>query len=332
MHVLANGNYIIHSFIVENFIASLGCLVFLFMMLSSFSMCCGYYNKILNNQINIKNFYNRRYGKILPFFSLLCIIDLIISPNIDSLYEVFANLTLCFGFLPNANIKVIGVGWFLGVVFVFYFVFPFFCYLLTNKISAWCSFVVSLVFNIICTIYFFDNNHVVDCFTPKTSFIYCSPFFLVGGIIYLYRNDFVKESKLIDFTLLLLCIIFSVIFFTIKSDSIFFMIILFSLTLIYSIRLSNKGNNILQNQVTKFLSNISLEIYLSHMLVFRVLEKLNLIHIFDSDSISYFFASIGTLIGTIIFSITVKMLLIKFFDFFSKKINFYITNIKKVKK
>ena len=33
-----------------------------------------------------------------------------------------------FGFLPNAGaLSVIGVGWFIGLVFVFYLCFPFFC-------------------------------------------------------------------------------------------------------------------------------------------------------------------------------------------------------------
>lgn len=49
---------------------------------------------------------------------------------------------------------MIGVGWFLGLVFVFYLIFPFFCVLLANKRRAWMAFAVSLVHNRVCLNYF----------------------------------------------------------------------------------------------------------------------------------------------------------------------------------
>lgn len=46
-------------------------------------------------------------------------LDFVISPSKSALYEIFANLTLCQGLLPNMNISVIGVSWTLAVIFVF---------------------------------------------------------------------------------------------------------------------------------------------------------------------------------------------------------------------
>lgn len=67
-------------------------------------------------------------------FSFLVLIDLIVSPSVDALYEAFADITLLFGFLPECgNITVIGVGWFIGLIFVYYIAFSFFCTLLTSK-------------------------------------------------------------------------------------------------------------------------------------------------------------------------------------------------------
>ena len=57
---------------------------------------------------------------------MLCILDFLISPSKNALYEVVANLTLCQGLLPNMNISIIGVSWTLAVIFVFYLLFPFF--------------------------------------------------------------------------------------------------------------------------------------------------------------------------------------------------------------
>ncbi|KDS55941.1 acyltransferase domain protein [Phocaeicola vulgatus str. 3975 RP4] len=45
-----------------------------------------------------------------------------------SLFEAFMNCTLVFGLLPNNSLEVIGVGWFLGTVFLFYMLFPFFVF------------------------------------------------------------------------------------------------------------------------------------------------------------------------------------------------------------
>ena len=86
----------------------------------------------------------------MPFLALLCALDFVISPSKNSLYEVFANLTLCQGLLPNANISVIGVSWTLAVIFVFYMLFPFFCFLLGNKKRAWIVAVLMRVVSVIC--------------------------------------------------------------------------------------------------------------------------------------------------------------------------------------
>ena len=302
MHVLISGNYNLNGFVFEKLIPSFTNLVFLFMVVSGFSMCCGYYDRIINNEIPVEKFYSRRYAKILPFFALLCILDFIISPSMNSVYEIFANLTLCFGLLPNADISVIGVGWFLGVVFTFYLLFPFFCYLISNKIRSWFSFAAAFIFNYICKLYFFDVNHVTDTFSYRTSIIYCAVFFLAGGLIYLYRDSIKKLSQKFKWIVLLLCIGSISIYYSFRGSTVIY-IVMFSLFLIYAI--GNSGV-VLSNPVVKFLSNISMEIYLCHMVIYRGLEKLNLTYIFDSDVLSYLTTSVITLCGAIVFTIVVN--------------------------
>lgn len=132
MHVAANNRYDISGFVYNKLIASFTNFVFLFMVISAFGMCCGYFDKVLNNQISLETFYLKRYSKILPFFAFLVLIDIIMSPSKASLIEGFADVTLLFGLFPN-NISVIGVGWFLGLIFAFYLIFPFFCVLIKTK-------------------------------------------------------------------------------------------------------------------------------------------------------------------------------------------------------
>lgn len=125
MHVRANSGYEVFGFVYNTVIPSFTNFTFLFMTISAFGMCCGYYEKMLNGQLELSRFYGKRFQKILPFFSVLVLLDVVLSPSRQALYEAFADLTLLFGFLPDAgNISVIGVGWFLGLVFVFYLCFP----------------------------------------------------------------------------------------------------------------------------------------------------------------------------------------------------------------
>lgn len=211
MHVLANGEYGIGGFVFERLIPSFTNLVFLFMMVSGFGMCCGYYQKIIDQKISVEDFYKKRYIKIWPYFALLCALDFIISPSKESLFEIFANLTLCQGLLPNMRIEVIGVSWTLAVIFVFYMLFPFFCFLIGNKKRAWGVAVVALVFNLLCGTYFFDGNHIVDAFsvgfTPRLNIVYDAIYFIAGGSIFLYREElaeFAAKYKVIAGAVLLI--------------------------------------------------------------------------------------------------------------------------------
>lgn len=108
------------------------------MMVSGFGMCCGYYQKFKEQKISVEEFYTKRYRKIWPYFALLCVLDFVMSPSKSALYEVFANLTLCQGLLPNMNISVIGVSWTLAVIFCFIccFLFSAFCWK-TRNVHGW---------------------------------------------------------------------------------------------------------------------------------------------------------------------------------------------------
>lgn len=301
------------DFIYDRLIPSFTNLVFLFMMISAFGMCCGYYERMIYNNITVGEFYSKRYKKIWPYFALLCVLDLLISPSITALYETFANLTLCFGLLPNAKISVIGVGWFLGIVFVFYLLFPFFCWLLQDKRRAWFSFGIMLMFNWICAKYFFDQSHVVDGFSSRSNFIYCAVFFMAGGMIFLYKEKLGKWTGKYRWLVATLCMLVAVGYYTI-GDKVLSMLVLFSMMIIYSLHSTGEigqrfGKGILENRITKFVSGISMEIYLCHMVVFRVIEKVGIMHMFSQDISNYAMVSCGVITGAVIFSVSVKKIL-----------------------
>lgn len=322
MHVLANGEYGIGGFVFERLIPSFTNLVFLFMMVSGFGMCCGYYQKIIDQKISVEDFYKKRYIKIWPYFALLCALDFVISPSKESLFEIFANLTLCQGLLPNMRIEVIGVSWTLAVIFVFYMLFPFFCFLIGNKKRAWGVAVVALVFNLLCGTYFFDGNHIVDAFsvgfTPRLNIVYDAIYFIAGGSIFLYREElaeFAAKYKVIAGAVLLIA---TVAYFALGGSTLT-MLFFCVAALVYTLG-CKRGGGVLVNPVAKFLGGISFEIYLCHMVIYRVLEKLHLIHLFENGLLAYIFTAIAVICGSIVFSVCAKWFLNKVETFLKERV------------
>ena len=303
MHIEANSDYQIEGFISSHIISTLGNFVMLFMMISAFSMCCGYYEKFMHNDISLVEFYGKRWKRVWPFFALLVLIDLLIEHNLNSLYEAFADLTLTFSLLPNPKIEVIGIGWFLGIVFLFYMLFPFFCFLLKDKKTAWLSFVVCILYHFVCEEYFLDERHVGENFGGN-SFLWYAMYFMAGGLIWLYRVELIKLARKVKWLLLIICLGMTAGYFwfgNLQSGyfNSFWLLITFSLWLIYTIAC---GGKLLDNKITGFISNISMEIYLCHMLVFRVVEKIGFLYIFGNGWIAYLVTCIIVVCGAVFFA------------------------------
>lgn len=308
MHVLANGEYELGGFVFDRMIPAFTNLVFLFMMVSGFGMCCGYYQKIVDRKISMEEFYSKRYIKIWPYFALLCALDFVISPSKNSMYEVFANLTLCQGLLPNANISVIGVSWTLAVIFVFYMLFPFFCFLLENKKKAWIVAVAALIFNFVSSNYFNAE---------RKNIVYDAIYFIAGGLIFLYRKelaDFASKHKVIAGAILLVA---TVAYFVLGSSTV--TMLFFCVTaLVYTIGCKVGG---MANPVAKFLGGICFEVYLCHMVVYRLLEKLHLVHLFGNGLLAYIFTAVAVVCGPVVFSVCAKWFLNKIESILKEKVN-----------
>lgn len=299
MHVRANTSYDIYGFIYDAMIPSFTNFVFLFMTVSAFGMCCGYYDRVINNQISLNDFYGKRFNKIMPFFSILVLLDVALSPSRQALYEAFADLTLLFGFLPDGgNISVIGVGWFLGLVFVFYICFPFYCVLIQNERRAWLAFAVSLLYTFACENYFGAG---------RQNILYSGCFFLAGGLVYLYKEQLEKWNQWICFATVL---VGAVVYYWV-GGSIWLCLLVSIILLTYAIILGSKtgSHRILDNKVARFFSGISMEIYLSHMVMFRLLEKLGLHQMFGNGWIQYCITVCLVLVGTVLFAVVMRRII-----------------------
>ena len=308
MHVLANGEYGIGGFVFEWLIPSFTNLVFLFMMVSGFGMCCGYYQKIIDQKISVEDFYKKRYIKIWPYFALLCALDFVISPSKESLFEVFANLTLCQGLLPNAKISVIGVSWTLAVIFVFYMLFPFFCFLIGNRKRAWGVAAAALVFNWLCANYFKAG---------RTNIVYDAVYFIAGGLIFLYRKELAEFAAKYKVSAGAILLVATVAYFALGDNT---LTMLFFCVAARVYTLGCKVGGVLVNPVAKFLGGISFEIYLCHMVIYRVLEKLHLVHVFGNGLLAYIFTAVAVICGSVVFSVCAKWFLNKIEAFLKERV------------
>lgn len=295
MHVLTNFNGQLEWQIANRFIKSFTDLTYLFMIISSFSLCCGYYESIKNNSFDVNKFYIRRYIKIWPFFSILCTLDLFMNLSMNTLIEWFVDLTISFGFIHNHDIGVIGVGWFLGTIFVFYMIFPFFVFLLWNKKRAWFSFFISILLYYACALRFIHMN--------RTDIIYDFMFFVSGGLIYLYR-EFLMKSKFKS-AYPFLSITFIILYYSFDYNLVF-LLCAFDLLIIISISYDGKLiSALLLNPIIRFIGKMSMQIYLCHMVAYRIIEKTINISEIEKSIVNYMFLSIGVLIIAVLMSLVI---------------------------
>ena len=228
-----------------------------------------------------------------------------VNPIFCQLYESFADLTLCFNLLPNADIKVIGVGWYLGIVFLFYMLFPFFVFMLDNKRRMWKSLILTFVFCFIAIDYFYTDKFI-DFEVTRHNIIYSAPFFVVGGGIFMYRDiisTFVKKWR---WLMLGICWMVVVGYWIISPSGFLFVVVmsvLCGLWLCYAI-----GSNgcILNNRVTHYLSNISMEVYLCHMMALRGVEMTHLSCYIKQPDLLYWLTCLLTIGVSVVFSHIVK--------------------------
>lgn len=210
-HVKANTNFNGGGVVLtERIIPSFDYLVYLFMIISGFGMCNGYYKKLKDGNYDLNKFYSRRYKKTVPFFSILIIMNCILEFNRESIFEGLMEITMLFGFLPNNSLSVIGVAWTLGAIFAFYIIFPFVVFLLNDKRRGVISLIVALGITYMCQSYFMTEKFVTSNFTMRHSFLFCLPYFLSGGLIYLYRNELSATVNLHKSAVLLGCVILAV--------------------------------------------------------------------------------------------------------------------------
>lgn len=66
---------------------------------------------------------------------------------------------------------------------------------------------------------------------------------------------------------------------------------------------------LLENRITKFVSSISMEIYLSHMVIFRVIERLGLNRMIGNSWLQYAVTVVFVLVGASVFAVVIQKII-----------------------
>jgi peptidoglycan/LPS O-acetylase OafA/YrhL len=135
---------------------------------------------------------------------------------------------------------------------------------------------------------------------------------LIGGLIFKYLDILKKIANIRNILLLLIfsfILAFSVYFYLSNYQSLIGLLLVTSCTIVVAISLNFKhglGRYLLSNKLMCFLSSISMEIYLCHMVIFRGWEKFGLTAVTENHILQYIITSVLTVLGAIAFSYTLK--------------------------
>lgn len=189
---------------------------------------------------------------------------------------------------------MMSLGWFLGIVFLFYLLFPFFVFMLDYKRRAITSLVIAIVFAVIAIAYFY-NPPFVEKSPQMHNIVYCMPFFVAGGLIYLEREEIIKYGESHRTLITIITIFLSVVYFILMArmnDKYIIYgleLLMFSIWIMYAI---SSKDVVLNNKATRFLSKISLEMYLAQMFAFRGVQLLHLENYISNETLLYILTSL----------------------------------------
>lgn len=152
----------------------------IFIFLSGFGLCSSY------TKNNLTTFYINRLKKIYPLYVLTGLLISLISNTkgsiLTTIWDVFCNIsTLSYWYFGG-----IYWNWYIPAIVLLYLLFPIIFYF-TEKFNYIFFIFTNLI--IIIALSFFAIPWQYDCFVARI------PIFILGIIIYLYRNDEKKQKQ-----------------------------------------------------------------------------------------------------------------------------------------
>ncbi|MCB6571881.1 acyltransferase [Eubacterium limosum] len=284
--------------VVDKIAINLDSFVRFFFMLSSFVMMCGYEKVLLKSENHLRNFYVKRYFKIAPLFYLACAIqfcmDYFQGIKAFNPFNFITTGSLLFGLLPTNQEPILGGSWAIGIEWLFYLIFPFLLIYSRNRYLLIGGFTLSLFLT-----NFYNCVVPVDFVNRHINLIIYIPYFLCGMIIYyaIPKIKSIKKYRFFEIPYFFLLISIAVLLMKIEFLS-RDVVLLFTFSALI-IGAVYGYSCLIDNPLTRFLGSISYGIYLFHMIVLQILDKVGMITIIktyiSNRTLAYFFLGVVTL-------------------------------------
>ena len=179
-----------------------------------------------------------------------------------------------------------------------------FVFLLDNKKRAWFVFIVVILLHLLAATYF-SRKELMVVPVAKWNIVYSFPFFFAGGLLFLYRKSIVEIVGRTKWLGPLLFGVVTVGYYALPKVQLFSELFFLSTFVLFAISFSDR-KGIFNNSVVKFISEISMEIYLCHMLFFRVVEKLHFENYISNDDLLFVVSFLLTFSGALVFALIWK--------------------------
>ena len=152
---------------------------------------------------------------------------------------------------------------------------------------------------------YFSRSELMVVPIGRWNIVFSFPFFVAGGLIFLYRQNIMQLSGRSKWFPLLLLSLVIVGYYVLPKIQLLPDLLVFSALVLYAV-LKAEERGLLNNSIVKFISDISMEIYLSHMLFFRVVEKSHVDHLISNGNVLFVVTFLLTFAGALLFSLLWK--------------------------
>lgn len=287
--------------------------VMLFFMISALTLFLSLEQKIQEENFPVKNFFIRRFFRIVPLFYVV-IAGYLIS-NKYSLLTIASTFTFTNGFIPSVMINsILIIGWTLSIEMAFYIILPALFKFIKSINGALILFLITLVFSIISKYLVLKYFSIYYAPSFLITYVYFwlpaqLPVFSIGIILYfiLFKTDLIDNEEHIFKKYFGYFLMFSGIYFFIVSSYAIKLFITENIAFSFILMLFIWGNaikpsSIFNNSLIRFLGKISYGFYLLHMIVISIFMNLTTNLNLGDNNMRFIIGFIVVLIGTSILS------------------------------